>query len=153
MTKSAEAGRSAKKYFTVESANKMLPLVRSIATDIVAKFRELDELGGRLEFLRGTRREALSVAHREEVEAVEHEFNRVKDEWTALEEELRGLGVELKGPDGLVDFPALVNEREVCLCWKLGEPQVMFWHERDAGFKGRQPLSDSMVTAPRQRDA
>lgn len=41
---------------------------------------------------------------------------------------------------GLVDFPALVNGRQVCLCWRLGEDGVGFWHELDSGFGGRKPL-------------
>jgi hypothetical protein len=41
---------------------------------------------------------------------------------------------------GLVDFPALVSGRQVCLCWKLGEEHVAYWHELDAGFGGRRPL-------------
>jgi hypothetical protein len=43
---------------------------------------------------------------------------------------------------GLVDFPALVNGRQVCLCWRLGEDAVGWWHELDAGFGGRKPLID-----------
>ena len=41
---------------------------------------------------------------------------------------------------GLVDFPAIREEREVYLCWEEGEPEIGFWHEADAGFAGRQPL-------------
>ena len=41
---------------------------------------------------------------------------------------------------GLVDFPALVNGRQVCLCWRFGEHAVGWWHELDAGFPGRKPL-------------
>ena len=41
---------------------------------------------------------------------------------------------------GLVDFPALVNGRQVCLCWRLGEAAVEWWHELDLGFAGRKPL-------------
>ena len=144
MQNEAESERSEKKFFTVESANRMLPLVRSIATDIVEKFRELNELRGRLEILQGSRREGLSDAHREEVEEVERDFERKKAELYKLVEELRGLGVELKGPDGLVDFPAIMDDREVSLCWKVGEPEVMFWHETDAGFAGRQHLTAEM---------
>ena len=43
---------------------------------------------------------------------------------------------------GLVDFPALVNGRQVCLCWRLGEDAVGFWHELDSGFGGRKALID-----------
>jgi hypothetical protein len=41
---------------------------------------------------------------------------------------------------GLIDFPALLDEREVYLCWELGEDEVAWWHELDAGYRGRQPL-------------
>jgi hypothetical protein len=42
---------------------------------------------------------------------------------------------------GLVDFPCLRDGREVYLCWRYGEDRIAFWHEIDAGFAGRQPLS------------
>ncbi len=67
-----------------------------------------------------------------------------KDSRRVLEyvEELRQLGVEAKSvTEGLVDFPAIAEGRMVYLCWKLGEPEVGFWHERDDGFGGRQPLA------------
>lgn len=41
---------------------------------------------------------------------------------------------------GLVDFPALVSGRQVWLCWQLGEGEVAWWHELEAGVAGRQPL-------------
>jgi hypothetical protein len=41
---------------------------------------------------------------------------------------------------GLVDFPALANGRPIWLCWKLGEDDLAFWHEYDAGIAGRKPL-------------
>jgi hypothetical protein len=43
---------------------------------------------------------------------------------------------------GLVDFPALVNGRPVWLCWRLGEPQVGWWHELSAGVTGRRPIAE-----------
>jgi hypothetical protein len=41
---------------------------------------------------------------------------------------------------GLVDFPALIDGREVYLCWLLDEPAVRHWHGVEAGFAGRRPL-------------
>lgn len=41
---------------------------------------------------------------------------------------------------GLVDFPALANGRPIWLCWKLGEDDIAYWHELDAGIAGRKPL-------------
>ncbi len=41
---------------------------------------------------------------------------------------------------GLVDFPALANGRPIWLCWKLGEDDIAYWHELEAGIAGRKPL-------------
>jgi hypothetical protein len=43
---------------------------------------------------------------------------------------------------GLVDWPALHHGREVLLCWKYGEREVAWWHDMDAGFAGRRPVSE-----------
>jgi Uncharacterized conserved protein (DUF2203) len=43
---------------------------------------------------------------------------------------------------GLVDFPAVIDGREVYLCWLLDEPAVGHWHAVEAGFAGRRPLAD-----------
>ena len=42
---------------------------------------------------------------------------------------------------GLVDFPAMIEGREVYLCWLLDEPAVRHWHGMEAGFAGRRPLA------------
>jgi hypothetical protein len=41
---------------------------------------------------------------------------------------------------GLLDFPSLLNNEEVYLCWKLGEDRIRFYHRQDEGFAGRKPL-------------
>jgi hypothetical protein len=42
---------------------------------------------------------------------------------------------------GLVDFPSLIDGREVYLCWLLDEPAVGHWHGVESGFAGRRPLA------------
>jgi hypothetical protein len=41
---------------------------------------------------------------------------------------------------GLLDFPALLNNEEVYLCWRLGEDRIRFYHRQDEGFAGRKPI-------------
>ena len=41
---------------------------------------------------------------------------------------------------GLLDFPAIIDNEEVYLCWKLGEDRIRFYHRQDEGFAGRKPL-------------
>ncbi len=55
--------------------------------------------------------------------------------------ELQEMEIVLRDLDrGLVDFPAVRDDREVYLCWEEGEEEIGFWHELDAGHAGRQPL-------------
>lgn len=50
-------------------------------------------------------------------------------------------GIVLRDIDrGLVDFPAVIDDREVYLCWELGEDEVGYWHDLDSGYRGREPL-------------
>ncbi len=41
---------------------------------------------------------------------------------------------------GLVDFPCLMDDQEVNLCWRYGETKIRFWHGLDEGYAGRKPL-------------
>ncbi len=50
--------------------------------------------------------------------------------------------------EGLVDFPSLLDGREVYLCWKLGEQRIGYWHGIDEGFAGRKPLDDPKSEEP-----
>lgn len=58
-------------------------------------------------------------------------------------------GVELKDPaTGLVDFPAMREGRVVYLCWRMAEETITHWHEVEAGFAGRRPISDPRRELP-----
>jgi hypothetical protein len=55
--------------------------------------------------------------------------------------DLESLGVILRDPEsGLVDFASVRDDEQIYLCWRLGEERIEFWHPRDTGFMGRQPL-------------
>jgi len=64
-------------------------------------------------------------------------FDRVD----ALIHNIQDTGVIIKDINtGLLDFPAIKDEREVYLCWKHGEGDIAFWHEIEDGFVGRQSI-------------
>ena len=62
---------------------------------------------------------------------------------------LENTGVIVKSIEqGLLDFPSKRFEEEVCLCWKYGETEIKFWHDKNSGFMGRKPIEvsdDSLV--------
>jgi hypothetical protein len=132
-----------RRFFSVADANKALPLVRRIVGDIVAQFRVVSDLRQRLTSVNSPsrKRPAPGDPYWEELAHSQAELDAEETKLSEFIEELTSLGVELKGPDGLCDFPSLRDGREIYLCWRLGEPEVLHWHELNAGFSGRQPLS------------
>lgn len=128
-----------KPTFTVAEANKALPLVRSIATDIVAEFARLKEIGRARRAL-----EVEGAGHgsvRPRMDAMKAEIDEGAARVDAYIKELADLGVELKDPErGLVDFPSERGGRAVWLCWKVGEDAVGFWHAMDETYSDRRPL-------------
>ncbi len=138
-----------RKYFTVEQANAMLPLVRAIVKDLADLSREVIDRRERLSHLLSGRNGQSTDVYREELVQIEEELEKDGQRLREYVEELKRLGVEPKnGPEGLVDFPTLVDGREAYLCWKLGEPEVLFWHELEAGFAGRQSLTADAGAGP-----
>jgi hypothetical protein len=58
-----------------------------------------------------------------------------------LLETIEQSGIVLRDIDrGLVDFPTVIDGREVYLCWELGEDDVGYWHDMEGGYGGREPL-------------
>jgi hypothetical protein len=136
-----------RKLFTVDQANAALPLVRAICTDLAQLSRDVIERRERLSQLLDGRGRKPYGPYTEELVQIEEELEKDTERLQEYVEELRALGVEPKnGPEGLVDFPSLMEGRLVFLCWKLGEPEVLHWHELDAGFAGRQPLTADSVS-------
>lgn len=130
------------KLFTIEEANAMLPLVRAITRDLARLSREVIDRRQRLDSLTYGRDMASGDPYDDELAQIEEELEKDARQLQTYVDELRQLGVEPKsGPEGLVDFPAIVDGRLVFLCWRLGEPEVLHWHDLEAGFAGRQPLT------------
>jgi hypothetical protein len=131
------------KLFTIEQANRTLPLVRRIVDDIVRTYGRWQERVREFEVVAGSLR---ADGIDEHAETLQNEAQALAAEITGFVSELEALGVAFKGFDlGLVDFPSEMNGRVVHLCWRLGEPAVQHWHEVGAGFAGRQPLTPAGV--------
>jgi len=133
------------RVFTVEEANRTLPLVSRIVEDIVRDYARWKEKvdAFEVEVARTPRGETGSEALR-----LEQEAQVLAAEIERCVGELSELGIEFKGFDiGLVDFPGERDGRPVYLCWRLGEAQVDYWHDAETGFAGRQPLHAATESA------
>ncbi len=140
------------KYYSVDEANRSLPLVKAIVSDIVRQFEVVNDHKQRSIELKNLRRRpgSLDDSHAEQTHQIQLSLESEESRLEGFINELNKLGVVLKGFDGLCDFPSLREGREVYLCWRLGELSVRFWHETNAGFAGRQPLDPVPITDNRR---
>jgi hypothetical protein len=128
-----------RRLFTVEQANRTLPLVKRIVRDIVDAYGRWQRVLREFEVATAGSRADNPSPRAEELQL---EAQALASDIQSCITELRELGIDFKGFDmGLIDFPSEMDGREVCLCWKLGEEDVRYWHEVDAGYAGRQPLA------------
>jgi hypothetical protein len=121
------------RHFTPEQANALLPrLAEMLAALREARDRLVDE-GVHETLVEAAAGNGGGAGGRQVGEA----FLEVRRRLLEFQE----LGVVIKDLErGLLDFPAIREDREVYLCWQSGEEEVGHWHELDTGFAGREPL-------------
>jgi hypothetical protein len=121
------------RHWTPEQANQLLPVVGATVRRVRDARRRLAERGFDSDLAQHAEATGGAWAGREHArEAVEIAIGF---------ETLEKLDLVVRDLErGLVDFPALIDGREVYLCWLLDEPAVGHWHGVEAGFAGRQPL-------------
>jgi len=124
------------KIFTVKEANEALPRLSRLLTGVRDRWRFLSGHKGKPAFI-------LEEYHIVEEGPVSPDYFKALMAVRRALREVERIGVQVKDIDsGLVDFPARLYGRDVLLCWRLGEEEVRFWHDLEAGFNGRQPLPD-----------
>jgi hypothetical protein len=132
------------KTFTLEEAQTLVPVLRSLIK------RARDDKG----VIESVEKELLDLKHRillsgglfDDVPAVarrragrDKAFQDIKDTLA----EIDAIGVQVKDLDiGLLDFPCVVDDEIVLLCWKYGEEKIEFWHGMEEGFKGRKRIDE-----------
>jgi hypothetical protein len=123
------------RHWTPEEANQLRPIVGATVRRLRAARQVLAEDGFDSEF-------AL-LAESTGGAWPGTERARAAVEVTLGFEQLERLDIVVRDLErGLVDFPAVIDGREVYLCWLLDEPEVTHWHGIESGFAGRRPLTD-----------
>ncbi len=121
------------KYFTPAEAKLTLPLVRKIVKDILDTTREIRLLA-------------------EDFDGVIEDNPQMKKMATDVNgfiKELGEIGCFYKDwnfSTGLVDFPSIIDDEEVYLCWRSDEEDIRFYHEIDEGYAGRKPIPGKYFT-------
>jgi hypothetical protein len=130
-------------FFTTNEANTALPDVIKKFEYSLAKNTEVKKIEQELQ---------VSISNTHSFESyvnLKQKLNSAITKFYESVELLENTGVIVKSIEqGLLDFPSKRFDEEVCLCWKYGETEIKFWHDKDSGFMGRKPIEvsdDSLV--------
>lgn len=122
------------KIFQLEEANRLLPALEVLLTDLEEKQEAFRRLQDHLFF-----EELL-----EESDPPDEKLQVLEETLVKLEEEIgkvHELGCLLRHPEkGLVDFLARREGEWIYYCWRRGEKQVEYFHSLRGGFLERQRL-------------
>jgi hypothetical protein len=125
------------RVFTVAEATSLLPRLRTVLAEINQEWEHVRQLNPKIQKARDNAPlDGFSKSGVEYVESVSHLMSLIQ--------QIKDLGVLLKDAEkGLCDFPYIKGGRLVYLCWQLGEDNIQYWHDVEAGFAGREPLDET----------
>jgi hypothetical protein len=125
-------------YFTTNDANQALP-------DVIKKFEFTLKKKNEVSKIEQDLQMSLATTNSfEEYVSLKQKLNSAITQFYEAVELLENTGVVVKSIEqGLLDFPSKRFDEEVWLCWKYGETDIKFWHEKDSGFMGRKPIEVS----------
>jgi len=120
------------RLFTPAEANRTLPLVQRIVADILEKGQRLRKL-----------------VREPEDRDVRMQIGDLERDLHALLKELHAIGCDYKDAgfeQGLVDFPAKIEDQDVYLCWRSDEEAITWYHPVREGFAGRRKIPAALLT-------
>jgi len=125
-------------YFSTKDANLVLP-------DVIKKFEFALEKKNEISKLEQQLQVIISTTNTfDEYIPLKQKLNAAITQFYIASENLEKTGVVIKSIDqGLLDFPSKRFDQDVWLCWKYGETEIKFWHEKESGFTGRKPIEVS----------
>ena len=135
--------------FSLDEAHALLPVLKTLlerameakktAQEIEAEFQKLNHHI----FLTGGTQVDIVKMSRRRAEG-DKSVQQIKD----CLAEIQSSGVQVKDLDiGLLDFPCIVDDETLLLCWKLGEERITHWHGMEEGFAGRKPIDERIARA------
>jgi hypothetical protein len=142
------------KTFTLDEAHKLLPVLKSLLKRAMESRQRVQQLEKDVRDLRhrillsGGLLLDVAAAARRRAEMLKG-LQEIKDTIA----EIDAIGVQVKDLDlGLLDFPCLVGDEIVLLCWKYGEERISHWHGLEEGFAGRKPVDERIARAKKKKE-
>jgi len=130
-----------RRLFTVKEASDLIPWLEGKLKELALLYSQLRQAQSDYQDLSRRRNNNGHSSSDEEIESARKDVSKFSAEIESGMEVILQEGILVRHVEsGLVDFPSLRDDREVYLCWLLGEKDIMFWHETNVGYSSRQPL-------------
>ena len=134
------------KLFTLDEANGLLPAIGPLIRRLMGCRQDLREHQQVLEEFRASASRSGGVMPGQSYAEAKMETARLLAEIREGVQQIESWGCVVKDLDqGLVDFLARRGREQVFLCWRLGEPEIRYWHRLQDGFANRKPLQEDPV--------
>lgn len=134
------------KKFTLSEANALLPQLKEDLLKLQALSAQFEEQYLELQKEKSLHQQSRFGAggNKDPFFEVESklEFMRVEADLLIGNFARKGVHLKMINP-GLLDFPAVVDGKDVLICWKEGEERISHYHGWNDGFIGRKPLPDA----------
>lgn len=115
------------KYFTPQEAKQTLPLVRKIVEDLLATGQRIRKY----------------LQKQKEIDENDPILKPLLDQLNKYHKEIEELGCYFKDWNyeiGLVDFPSVIDDEQVFLCWRSDEEELLYYHKIEDGYSGRKAI-------------
>ncbi len=135
------------RFFTLHQAQRLIPDVDAAIRDAVFLKSECQQAASELQ---NARQQIVmaggTLIHRDRLIAQKSRGETSAAKLNEAIEKIHSFGCQVKDLDlGLIDFPSLYRGEEVCLCWKLGETGIEYWHGVSEGFQGRKKIDQEFL--------
>lgn len=123
-----------KKLFTLQEANSfvpqlldLVPRIQNLSVSLTNDFPDIQNARDKAKWNGGSEQGV--------------DYLKTVLKYNNLIHKIEETGCEIKGiREGLIDFPSIREGREVYLCWRMPEKEILFWHDLGSGFAGRKPI-------------
>ncbi|MEK6861761.1 MAG: DUF2203 domain-containing protein [Nanoarchaeota archaeon] len=126
-----------KRYFSLEEAEQIIPDIRKDLMKLIKLKNSINTLSEvDIEFDDEYVNDRFDTTFNKELHKMSYGFYKIIDK-------LEKIGCILRDIDiGLIDFLSVHNGKEICLCYRIDENRIAYWHELYDGFEGRRPLKE-----------
>ena len=125
------------KIFTLDEANALVPELIRIFDKITATRVKIGLIRESLDYSGQARPDFAEAPQKLMIK-----MNAMTEELKRHVNEVQAHGCVVKDLENyLVDFHSVIDSRPAFLCWRYGEEKIRYWHDQEAGYKGRIPLN------------